>query len=145
MGVLFMSEQNTNLQSTITKIATDQVLFMKYYQGRVWELEENRPYLNDQEAQTKRITIAFIYVDKPNCVTASKNFCITTVDNDGNPLWSEVTRMFYAPNKFLKMEFKAGKNSELAIDNLVLRDCSPDRSTLQNPSQWAWNKVKLIF
>ena len=99
-------------------------------------------WYDDNKAQKKRITVAFIYVDKPNCVTAGKNFCITTVDEDGNPLWSEVTKMFYPPNRFLKIEFEAGKDSELAIDNLVLSDCSPDRSTLKQPS---WSKVKLIF
>ena len=101
-------------------------------------------WYDDNRAQKKRITAAFIYVDKPNCVTAGKNFCITTVDEDGNPLWSEVTKMFYPPNRFLKIEFEAGKDSELAIDNLVLSDCSPDRSTLKQPGQ-SWNKVKLIF
>ena len=95
-------------------------------------------------AQKKRITVAFIHVDQPNCVTAGKNFCITTVDEDGNPLWSEVTKMFFAPHRYLKIEFEAGKDSELAIDNLVLSDCSPDRSTLKHPSH-SWNKVRLIF
>ena len=87
--------------------------------------------------QSKRITIAFIYVDKPNCVTGGKIFCITTVDGEGNPLWSEVTKMFYPQNQFLRLEWEAGIGSELAIDNLKLSDCSPDRSTLKQPqSPW---------
>ncbi|MDW3648432.1 MAG: S41 family peptidase [Bacteroidia bacterium] len=53
----------------------DQVLFMKYYQGRVWELEENRPYLNDQEAP--KILFPMLVLTSPDTASSSEDFLVS--------------------------------------------------------------------
>ncbi|MEL6251332.1 MAG: S41 family peptidase [Bacteroidota bacterium] len=53
----------------------DQVLFMKYYQGRVWELEENRPYINDQQAQ--KLLVPILVLTSPDTASSSEDFLVS--------------------------------------------------------------------
>lgn len=71
LGSFLAFQPNTDWKPT----EADQVLFMKYYQGRVWELEENRPYINDQEAQ--KLLVPMLVLTSPDTASSSEDFLVS--------------------------------------------------------------------